>query len=86
MNAVDFMIFHFSYAGITRIRLLGYNLSPCFKAPPKEKYHCKNTKLSTKISPLPDLFFAKPFFTNDQMHHNHAIRLFQLSLFQNPRL
>jgi hypothetical protein len=42
--------FLFSYAGITRIRLLGYNLSPCFKAPPVEKYRGKGTKKSSDIA------------------------------------
>jgi len=31
------MMFHFSYAGITRIRFMGYILSLFVKAPPTEK-------------------------------------------------
>jgi len=42
---IDFFILNnFAYAGITRIRFMGYNLSPYFKAPPKEKYPCKDIK------------------------------------------
>jgi len=39
-----FMIFYFSYAGIIRIRFMGYNLSPMVLAPPKEKYRYKINK------------------------------------------
>jgi hypothetical protein len=35
---------HFSYAGIIRIRLLGYNLSPCFQAPPRRSIDAKVQK------------------------------------------
>jgi hypothetical protein len=78
-----FHVFHFSYAGIIRIRLLGYDLSPCVKAPPKEKNWHKDTKSDLSLSHFTTLplyhFTILPFIvylpiksTHENPHHQRS--------------
>ena len=69
--------FHFSYAGIIRIRLLGYNLSPYIEAPPSEKYRWQKYKKR-----------AFHHFTISPFHHTFVIKYqtMKLLIINGPNL